>query len=349
LSPYEKLYNQPPDYQRLRVFGFLCYLFLRPYGLHKLKYRSKPCIFLGYQYAGYKCLDPIANKVYLSRHTVFAQTSFPTKDHVVALLPSQLSSTGDVSIPLPLLLTISATSPLSTTSPCSPDPTPSLSPIVELQDPPIASRLHSMVAPLSPDLISPSVPISSNSPTLDTENTLSSDPPSDPSTLPDDPSPITFQPAPTLANPVSTHTMVTRSQTGHLQPKQFSGFQSFHTKYPLVTYLFIIPKIEPSNYRTASPDPRWQATMKTEFEALLSNGTWSFCPRPHNQHVIHKKWVYKIKRKDDSSVERFKARLVVKGFEQQSGIDFIETFSYVIKPSTIRIILALAVFRNWLI
>jgi len=176
---------------------------------------------------------------------------------------------------------------------------------------------------------------------------MSSDPPSNSSVLPNDPSSITSYPAPSPANPASTHTMVTRSQTGHLQPKQFPGFQSFHTKYPMVTYLSITPEIEPSNYRTASPNPRWQAAMKAEFEALLSNGTWSLCPRPHNQHVIHNKWVYKIKRKADGSVERFKDRLVAKGFEQQSGIDFTETFSPVIKPSTIRLILALAVFRNW--
>jgi hypothetical protein len=86
--------------------------------------------------------------------------------------------------------------------------------------------------------------------------------------------------------------------------------------------------------------------MKGEFDALLSNGTWTLCPRPHTQHVIHNKWVYKIKRKVDGSVERFKVRLVAKGFEQQSGIDFTETFSPVIKPSTIRLILALAVFRD---
>jgi hypothetical protein len=97
----------------------------------------------------------------------------------------------------------------------------------------------------------------------------------------------------------------------------------------------------------ASPDPRWQAAMSTELLALISNGTWTLCPRPHNQHVIHNKWVYKIKRKADGSVERFKARLVAKGFEQQLGTDFTETFSPIIKPSTIRLILVIAMFRDW--
>jgi hypothetical protein len=57
--------------------------------------------------------------------------------------------------------------------------------------------------------------------------------------------------------------------------------------------------------------------------------------------------VFKIKRKADGSVERFKARLVAKGFDQHNGVDYQETFSPVIKPSTIRIIVALTIYFDW--
>jgi hypothetical protein len=86
--------------------------------------------------------------------------------------------------------------------------------------------------------------------------------------------------------------------------------------------------------------------MAQEFEALIYNGTWTLCPRTLQQHVIKNRWVYKIKQLPDGSLERFKACFMAKGYEQQSGVDYFETFSPVIK-STIRIILALAVNFNW--
>jgi hypothetical protein len=87
--------------------------------------------------------------------------------------------------------------------------------------------------------------------------------------------------------------------------------------------------------------------MAHEYNALISNGTWMLCPRPLNRHVIKNRWVYKIKQRADGSIDRYKAHLVAKGLEQQNGVDYTETFSPVIKPSTIRILLTLVVHYNW--
>jgi hypothetical protein len=87
--------------------------------------------------------------------------------------------------------------------------------------------------------------------------------------------------------------------------------------------------------------------MQQEYDALISNATWTLCPRPTYNNVIRNKWVYKIKKKADGSVERFKARLVAKGFDQQDGVDYTKTFNPVIKASTIRVVLALVVHFDW--
>lgn len=87
--------------------------------------------------------------------------------------------------------------------------------------------------------------------------------------------------------------------------------------------------------------------MAHESNALARNKTWTLVPPPSNQHIIGCKWVYRIKRHADGSIERYKARLVAKGFNPQEGISFFETFSPVVRPTTIRLVLALALSRGW--
>ena len=70
---------------------------------------------------------------------------------------------------------------------------------------------------------------------------------------------------------------------------------------------------------------------------------------PVGRQAVSCKWVYKTKENPDGIVQKYKSRLVTKGFHQQAGFDFTETFSPVVKPSTIRAVFTIALSRNWAI
>lgn len=78
-SPFQLLFQQPPNYIKLRSFGCVCYPWLRPYSSHKLSPKSKPYIFLGYSLtqSAYMCLEASTNRIYTSRHVEFFDTVFP--------------------------------------------------------------------------------------------------------------------------------------------------------------------------------------------------------------------------------------------------------------------------------
>ncbi|KAH0764589.1 hypothetical protein KY285_000460 [Solanum tuberosum] len=145
-----------------------------------------------------------------------------------------------------------------------------------------------------------------------------------------------------LGSTISPHThslSFSPSQNNIFKPKVIFDYLATST----VKHL----PLTPNTFSQASKYPEWQAAMTEEHFALLKNKTWSLVPSTPSQNVVECKWVFRVKHKPDGSIERYKARLVVKGFHQRPGIDFHSTFSPVIKTTTIRLILSLAVSLKW--
>ncbi|TQD69848.1 hypothetical protein C1H46_044618 [Malus baccata] len=134
--------------------------------------------------------------------------------------------------------------------------------------------------------------------------------------------------------------MQTRSKSGIFKPKAFTA-----TKHPLPSNLNT--EFVPTTYIQASKYPHWRTAMQDEFNALQNTRTWTLVPSDPSYNLVGCKWVFRIKRNPDGSVDRYKAWLVAKGYNQQESIDYNDTFSPVAKPVTIRLLLTLAVQSNW--
>ena len=105
----------------------------------------------------------------------------------------------------------------------------------------------------------------------------------------------------------------------------------------------------PTSVTAALRDEQWRLAMQEEFDALQANNTWELVPRPPRANVISGKWVFRHKLRQDGTLDRYMARWVVRGFHQRQGIDYDQTFSPVVKPATIRVVLHLAAARNWIV
>ncbi|GKB02227.1 ribonuclease H-like domain-containing protein [Tanacetum coccineum] len=197
-----------------------------------------------------------------------------------------------------------------------------------LDSSPIALCL--LTTPTSPQQTPPQI----TNPQTTSQITPQSTPPTPLST----PSPQTTPTPPTTPPPpppTSQHPMVTPSKVRIVKA---------NPKYNLhVTTSSPIPK----SLFHALRDPNWKQAMRDEYKALIDNNTWVLVPRPPNVNIVRSMWLYKHKYNADGSLNRYKARLVANGRSQQQGIDCDETFSHVVKPSTIRTVLSLAVSRQW--
>jgi hypothetical protein len=141
--------------------------------------------------------------------------------------------------------------------------------------------------------------------------------------------------AQSVVSVINDHGMQTRGKSGFTRPVDRLNLHA-GTLSPISTSI-----------RTALTDPQWRVAMQAEFDALQANDTWELVPRPSGINLVTGKWIFRHKFFADGSLDRYKARWVLRGFTQRPGIDYDETFSPVVKPATVRVVLTLALSRSW--
>lgn len=141
------------------------------------------------------------------------------------------------------------------------------------------------------------------------------------------------------------HCYVVNSSTEHL----VSNVLSYDAlSDPYLMFINVVDNIpEPTTYAQALKFREWCKAMDIEIVALEDNGTWLICSLPEGKQAVGCKWVFKIKLNADGTIERYKARVVAKGYTQQEGLDYVETFSPVAKLATVKLLLAVAAAKGW--
>lgn len=125
-----------------------------------------------------------------------------------------------------------------------------------------------------------------------------------------------------------------------------SGVSKPNTKY--LYSLQLTKQTEPRTINQALKDDKWRAAATKEFNAQIANHCWDLVPAPPpDVTIVGCRWLFTTKYNPDGTEKCPKSRLVAKGYNQRPGLDYAETFSPVIKSTTIRIVLGVAVDRNW--
>lgn len=131
-------------------------------------------------------------------------------------------------------------------------------------------------------------------------------------------------------------------------PSRF-GYDEFVDLVTVDHHAIMCRVTEPLSLKEAMESPNaknWQEVADLEYESLVENDTWDLADLLKDRKAVGSRWVFKVKHHSDGRVERYKCRLVAKGYAQLYGADYDETFSPVVRFSSIRTLLSFAVQNN---
>lgn len=315
-TPFELWFGKSPSINHFRVFGSKVFVHIPKEKRKKWDRKSEEGVFVGYSdnVKGYRVWLPNTNKVVVRRDIIFKENVPILNDENVKSGREESSELSEASssvsefafIPLNLNLSKSAEDIMYPTigQNLSINETPPIDQSFSNNesDPHLAS---------SPEVIN----ISSSS---STEGV-----------------PTSPTQTPNTSGPIS-------SRLRDIDP--IPNYKDL-TSSSLDESLFAAESLEPLTFEQAvqcCESKYWIEAIDDEFKSLIENDTWSLEELPAGRKAISNKWVFKIKYGADGNIQRYKARLVVRGFSQQHGIDYKETFSPVAKFSSIRALLAVA-------
>ena len=91
----------------------------------------------------------------------------------------------------------------------------------------------------------------------------------------------------------------------------------------------------------------WKAAIQDELQKLMSMGAFKLTDLPKGRKRVGSRWVFKVKYTPTGLIDKFKVRLVAKGYGQTYGADYPDTFSPTIKMDSLRALLAIAAANDW--
>ena len=134
------------------------------------------------------------------------------------------------------------------------------------------------------------------------------------------------------------------------RPRKMRSLQDLYDSKEIidgVTLFCLFTNCEPPRFEKAVRDKKWRDAMDEEIKAIKKNDTQELATLPTRKKSTGVKWVYKLKKNAKGEVERYKARLVVKGYSRRQGIDYDEVFAPVARLETIRLLISLVAQNQW--